>query len=263
MWRWIPKSFGGTAANSTSDIDDTADMLGLRERPPDTVAPPGAHDVHVWAIDLRRGAEAADRALLSGDERARADRFRSPGLRERFTAGRAALRRLLGAYTRRPPARIEFAYNARGKPSLVTKEPIAFNLSHSGDLAVCAIAHAIEIGADVEEVRPVTHAEAIASRFFTPSETAAILARADGDERSLAFLRAWTRKEACVKASGDGLGESLANIEVPVDDQAWCDIVDRRNGRGYRVHAYAIASSHVGATALPPGEWRIDGFSLP
>jgi len=96
MWRWTPKSFGGTAANSTSDIDDTADMLALKERPPDTVAPPGAHDVHVWAIDLRRGA-AADRALLSRDERARADRFRLPGLRERFTAGRAALRRLLGA----------------------------------------------------------------------------------------------------------------------------------------------------------------------
>jgi len=128
---------------------------------------------------------------------------------------------------------------------------------------VCAIAHGIEIGADVEAVRPLARAGGIASRFFTPSETAAILARADGDERSLAFLRAWTRKEACLKASGDGLGESLASVEVPVDDRAWCDIVDRRGGRRYRVHAYAIAATHVGATALPPGEWQIDGFSLP
>src|SRR4051812_16072560 len=84
------KVFRGTAANSTSDIDDTADMLALSERPPETVAPPGAHDVHVWAIDLRQphAGETPDR-VLSRDELARADRFVPPGLRERFVAARA------------------------------------------------------------------------------------------------------------------------------------------------------------------------------
>lgn len=233
-------------------------MLALAPRTAGSVPPPTDREVDLWVIDVAGRGEAGDRRLLAADELARADRFRTAGLRQRFTAARAALRRVLAGYLGLAPESVTFVYGGRGKPALPGGE-LAFNLSHSGPLAVCAVTRQASVGTDVEEIRVCERAGAIAARFFSAAETREIVARS-GHERDLAFLRAWTRKEACLKASGEGLHLPLTAFDVPVDGRAWCDVATAAGS--YRVWAYELGATHVGATALPAGDWQPRAFAL-
>jgi len=175
------------------------------------------NEVHVWAaaLDPVPVRLAALGELLSPDERDRAERYRFPGLRARFTAGRGQLREVLGNYLQLDPARLEFAYPARGKPSLtgLGAGQIHFNLAHSQNLALIAVTRVGEVGVDVEQIRPMRDGEAIAERFFSARESEAFR-RVPVAERDAAFFTLWTRKEAWLKATGDGISESLSKIEV-------------------------------------------------
>lgn len=177
-------------------------------------------DVHVLSasldvpVDLRRPLWAS----LSPDERARAERFRFAVHRDRFVVARALLREILGVFLGVAPGRLAFDYGARGKPSLArpfAAEDLRFNLSHADGLALYAITRGREVGVDVEPVRPLPDAERIAARFFSAREQAALRSLA-APERAEAFFACWTRKEAFLKATGDGLSRPLDAFDVSV-----------------------------------------------
>jgi 4'-phosphopantetheinyl transferase len=158
----------------------------------------------------------ASAALLSDVERQRASRFVFDRDRHRFTVARARLRRLLSARLGVPPEAVGFAYGEHGKPALdrhCTASDLRFNVSHSDGVAVYAFSHGHEIGIDVESIRVIRDADDIAARFFSSRENEAYLAL-DPRDRPLGFFNCWTRKEAFVKALGDGLSHPLDRFDV-------------------------------------------------
>ena len=173
--------------------------------------PLGPGDVHVWKIELDQPADEF-RAMLSADERERASRFRVERGADRYVVGRGALRILLGRYTGASPETLVFRYNGFGKPEL-TGSDVCFNLSHSHEIALIAAARGRAVGVDVERIREQVMIERIAERFFAPAEARAIAALPQ-DRQALAFFNCWTRKEAWIKARGEGLSIPLNSFEV-------------------------------------------------
>ena len=179
----------------------------------------GEDAVHVWAASLDVGA-ARRRALgrhLSRGEVDRAFRLRSDRDRMRFVVARGILRELVGRYLGLEPRRVRFRYGAQGKPAL-DESALAINLSRTGDRALFAFAREREIGVDIERVRQDFPCEHVAAAFFSAAEAAAVRAF-DPHERSEAFFRCWTRKEAYLKARGDGLTVDLASLEVLLNER--------------------------------------------
>ena len=155
-------------------------------------------------------------STLSADEKERAARFYFQRDREHFIVARGALRAILGRYLQRDPTRVGFRYSPHGKPALAMEAPgegLRFNISHSHGLALCAVTRGREIGVDLERVRSIANLEQIAERFFSPGENAeprALPARVKAE----AFFNGWSRKEAYLKARGDGLSLSLDQFDV-------------------------------------------------
>jgi 4'-phosphopantetheinyl transferase len=176
--------------------------------------------VEFYQIDLNPPAEAiqAYRQILSPSEQARADRYVTSNLTRRSIVCRGALRRILGAVLGVPPAEVKFRLGPHGKPSLDTDDPSLlreFNVSHTGDLAVIAIASQRTVGVDVERLdRHVRHDE-LAARFFSPAECRDYFALQES-QRLTAFYRIWTCKEAYLKATGAGLSFPLNRFRVSV-----------------------------------------------
>jgi 4'-phosphopantetheinyl transferase len=181
----------------------------------------GPDELSAWLIPI----DAAPHRLrdltetLSPDEQQRAARFHFERDRVRFIAARGALRRILGRYLNRPPAEIAFAYSPYGKPSLSAEPWLSFNISHSGDWAICAFAQGRRVGVDIELIRRELGEETIAERFFSPREVAD-LRSLPADEQPAAFFRCWTRKEAFVKARGEGLSLPLDRFDVSLRPDA-------------------------------------------
>lgn len=155
-------------------------------------------------------------AELSGSERVRAERFVAERDRVRFVAGRGFLRHILSGYLAIEPARIGIEEMAHGKPSVdAPTGSLYFNLSHTGPFAALAVSRNHDIGVDIEQVRPIT--DGLAERFFSPRECNALDALPEM-QRLPAFFRCWTRKEAFVKATGDGLQRGLETFTVDIAD---------------------------------------------
>lgn len=171
-------------------------------------------DDAIWLADLD-AADAGDTALalLTDDERARAARFVFDTHRRRFIACRAWLRRRLGERLGRDAATLRFEYGPAGKPSL-GGDALRFNVSHSDRYALLAVAQAAEVGVDIERVRPLADMDAVAARVFSAAERDA-LARVPAGRKAEAFFAGWTRKEAYIKARGQGIG-LLGAVEVEV-----------------------------------------------
>src|SRR5712671_5474431 len=177
-------------------------------------------EVQLWRVDLEaiRAAEPRWQALLSSDESTRASRFHFPVDRQRYVATRALLRMILAGYLVMDPKDVNFSYSKEEKPSLASPHngiEITFNVSHSGGIALLAFARRKEIGIDVEQVRGDFDVDAIARRFFSAREQEQ-LAALPNEERFEAFFRCWTRKEAYIKATGDGLSLPLHQFDVSV-----------------------------------------------
>ncbi len=177
-----------------------------------------ANEVHVWAARLEVSAPtlAALRTTLSSMELERAARFRFERHRDRFMVGRGLLRVLLGHYLQAEARELEFTYGSAGKPELKRKPgspPLHFNLAHSGNLALLAITQAGAVGVDVERVRPLKDADDLVARFFSPREHALFKDLPDS-QKPAAFFNLWTRKEAWLKATGEGITHSLHLVEV-------------------------------------------------
>jgi 4'-phosphopantetheinyl transferase len=182
---------------------------------PTDVTPLRDEEVHVWHRPLQPSqSEVADLAKwLSPDELERAQRFRFERNRNEFIFSRGMLRTLLGSYLGNSPADLRFAYSPHGKPSLLDNNPLNFNLSHTEGMMVCAFARHREIGVDIEKIRQDFKVEEIAERFFSIAERQA-LREIPEHSRYAAFFRCWTRKEAYIKARGEGLSHPLHQFDV-------------------------------------------------
>jgi len=146
----------------------------------------------------------------------RARRFVFEQHRRHFIVGRGLLRLILSHYLEIEPGRLEFEYGPQGKPELAgaaASSELNFNLSHSGGLALYAVTYNRQIGVDIEAIRQLEDMEAIAYRFFSAAEYTALMALAP-EERPVGFFNCWTRKEAYIKAVGDGLMYPLEKFDV-------------------------------------------------
>ena len=150
--------------------------------------------------------------MLSPAERARAERFVREADRWRFVISHGALRSILGDYLGLPAAALVFGSLGSGKPFLVSAPEVHFNLSHSAEFAVVAVART-PVGIDIEQIHPFEDESDIASRSFSTAECDALKSLTEA-ERLSAFFRCWTRKEAYVKARGDGLSIPLDSFSV-------------------------------------------------
>jgi len=212
-------------------------------------------DVVIARLDI--GAEAADAsaALLSCDERERAARFAGDRERRRFTVGRARLRQLLGERLAVAPEGIELVYGAGGKPRLHPRfdSDLRFNVSHYQDVAAFAFANGREVGVDVEGVRSLADADAVAALAFSPREHRTYLAL-DPIEKPLGFFNCWTRKEAFVKALGEGLRYPLHRFDVSLvpGEPACLQRVDSTPGEscGWVLDAFTPGPELVGAVVV-------------
>jgi 4'-phosphopantetheinyl transferase len=174
--------------------------------------------IQVWTLSTQAGPEAlaASLEILSGEEKDRAERFRHARSRETFILTRAVVRMLLGRRLECDPRAVSIRYGANGKPALGEERNLYFNVTHSDGLAAIAMTSAVDIGIDLEKVRPFPDLEQIADASFSPEETQEInsLSRA---KRQRAFFSSWTRREAYLKAVGIGLSDSMNQFRVKSD----------------------------------------------
>jgi 4'-phosphopantetheinyl transferase len=182
--------------------------------------PLSSNAVHVWRVRLDPPGALNDVCdLLSDDERGRAARFVQERHRRRFVVAHGALRCILAGYTRRRAAELEFTIGSQGKPALLVRDAgspsLEFNLSHSADLALVAVAWERPVGVDLQHwEREIDHL-ALAERFFSPAERASLRTLAtQHDTLMRGFFAAWSRKEAYLKARGEGVLRGLHHFDV-------------------------------------------------
>jgi 4'-phosphopantetheinyl transferase len=228
--------------------------------------PPGLEleraQVHIWRASL--AGTTADRGwlvpILSPAELHRANRFHFDRDRWRFIAAHTALRVILSRYTAVRPEQIRFHTGDYGKPALAyPRSGLEFNISHSHELLLVAIATGRAVGVDLEHIRPLDDFEAIAQRTFSPLENEA-LAAVPGPQRLESFFRCWTRKEAFIKALGQGLSYPLDQFHVTLapDEPAALLKIDQDPGAVARwsMHAFSPAPGYLAALVVagqPPG----------
>ena len=175
-------------------------------------------EIHVWYASLDQPVATFQRLTqtLSMNERTRAKRFHFKQDKKRFIVGRGILRTILGCYLRIEPSRLQFCYGENGKPALANtlgKGAIHFNLSHSDGLALYFFSQDREIGVDIERVHDIDDIEQIARCFFSVRENVMFRALPKSKKKE-AFFNCWTRKEAYIKAIGDGLTCPLNQFDV-------------------------------------------------
>jgi 4'-phosphopantetheinyl transferase len=210
--------------------------------------------VEVWCISTVVSSAACGQffAVLNADERDRARQFRFDHLRSSFVAARGALRVLLGRYLNATPNCINFNYGSRGKPSLGTQARIQFNVSHSGALAVMVFTLDCDLGVDVEQIRPLPDIQEIATQFFCVDEAAELMSLT-AHERERAFFLCWTRKEAYIKAVGDGLYVPLNSFRVtlrPTEPARLIQLNDNSEAAmAWSLHDLSVTSNYAAALA--------------
>lgn len=185
-----------------------------------------AGEIHVWRVPL----DSIEMPPSTAGEAARAARFRTPDLQRRYLRSHAALRAILAGYTE---ARLDFAVSGTGKPFLPAAPHVKFNLSHSREMALVAVTLEVEVGVDVEWIRPMPDYRDIAERFFPPSQAAQVTDEAD-------FFRRWTRLEAVVKACGTGI---YGIAEEPAGE--------------WTIEELPVVSGYSAAVAAPRGGMRV------
>lgn len=210
----------------------------------------------LWRVDLDQPVAAASHASLSAGELARAARFVFARDRQRYIAAHAALRQVLAqhladaGYAAPVGDPLAFVAGRFGKPALAVAAGLHFNLSHSHGTGLVAVSQDSELGVDVEQLRPMTDAVAMAAAYFTPAEQSALVACDPGAARDRAFLTCWTRKEACLKALGIGLYLATRGFEVGVLPSA--QVVEIATPEGIEhLHLHSFADGDLlGALAL-------------
>ena len=220
------------------------------------------NEVHVWKIDLKAPGLSENRETLSKDEKARAARFRFHTDGDRFIAARSSLRTILGRYLWTRPAELKFGINPFGKPHLVVQDKLGlrFNLSHSHEIALLALARNRDVGVDIEFMRRDFATDEVAESFFSRSEVNQ-LASIASELKTEAFFNCWTRKEAYIKARGEGLSFPLDQFDVSFAPDAPAALLANRRDRGevsrWSFQALSPAPGYAAALAVEAGFSRL------
>lgn len=233
---------------------------------------PAAADLsssEVYVVRLPLAGAADSRALrdtLDARERDRADRLVHQTDRRLFIAAHALMREVLGRCLRQPPGAIRIETARHGKPRLADQSiGLHFNLSHTGDIALLALARDREVGIDVERHRPID-ALKMSRRFFSSAEHEA-LCRISPRDRLRAFYRGWTRKESFVKAIGCGLGSSLRDFDVSLAGRGTQMLQGRRGACAtsvpWTILPLAVPVGHTAALTAAGYGWRVSYRTAP
>ena len=228
---------------------------------------PARREVHVWCVplDVPTEATAGLHATLTDDERERSAGFRLERDRRRFIVARGALRGLLGRYLGTCPGHVRLVHTAFGKPELHSEfgGRLRFNLSHSADRALIAMAADADVGVDLEYIRALPDYADIARRFFSADEVAS-LNSLPTRLHAQAFFSCWTKKEAYVKACGDGLAMPLTSFSVPLTTDPAHTRAELGGGsndatpaRRWSLYTLQPAPSYVGALVVEGSGWRL------
>ena len=245
-------------------------MSGFPSRSPAAGLEVAPGTIHVWSIRLDPAAERVEQLgrSLAADEWQRANRFRFEKHRRQYVVGRGALRALLAAYLGIRPQDVQFTYGPRGKPFLappLNAGGLQFNLSNSDELALVGFVLGSEIGVDVEYRRPMPDCEQIAERFFSQSEREALRAIA-APRKEEAFFNCWTRKEAYLKAVGEGLAAPLDSFDVtlaPGDPPRMLALEgDAERAARWWLHHLRPAEDYIGAVAIEGGVWKVETWAF-
>lgn len=229
--------------------------------PPKTFAL-SAGEVHVWRTAAASSPAQEQRLAqwLLPEERARAARYKFERDQRRAIVTQGTLRRLLGWYLDQPPEKFRFVTGPHGKPALLEPASLRFNLSHSHGLVLLAFAWNVELGVDVETLRPEVEAEQLTKRYFSPAEQTE-WERLPATERRLGFFLGWTRKEAYLKGRGEGLSRPLDSFSVSLTPgQPAClvqDTLDPKALQAWSLQALEPGPERVGALAVAGAGCRL------
>ena len=226
--------------------------------------------VQIWQIPLQVSDERSPaiihqyRRCLSPDEKAKADRFRFEKDQRRFIVARGTLRHLLARQLDQKPQQVSFCYGTYGKPT-VSLDPSSkalagadrdfhFNLSHSGEIALCALGHKRKVGVDIEQVKTIQRLDGMMRRTLIDSEQRQVKSALGNSQQSRAFLQRWTCKEAYLKAIGLGLTQSMQTIEVQMEPPKLLQVPEDC-AEGWRLHLVDLSEvnlseDYVGALAV-------------
>jgi 4'-phosphopantetheinyl transferase len=199
--------------------------------------------------------------LLDSREQERAARFHFPDDRARFIVGRGLLRKCLGSYLQRDPAGIELTYTDLKRPVLAGSDDIDFSISHTHDLVALAVTSGARVGVDLEFIQPNLDLSELALRIFSP-EDLRLFQAVPNDEKHVAFYRAWTRKEAYLKARGEGIAGGLQEVSVSFAPGNVGSIHDSRKSCGagnWRLQALPVPEGYAGTLACDDAKKRLDG----
>ena len=228
------------------------------------------NEAHVWLASLEQ-PESVMRQLkqtLSSEELFRAGKFHFDKDRHHFMVARGVLRTLLSRYLQMQPARLQFAYNANGKPSLdmpLHEKTLHFNLSHSHNQALLVFSYAGSVGVDIEYMRPDVAFEQVARVSFSPREQALLLAL-PLEERQSAFYACWTCKEAYIKGRGTGLSLEPNLFDVaflPGEPAALlASREDPREPAHWTLQALEPGAGYAGALAVEGHGWNLRCYNF-
>jgi 4'-phosphopantetheinyl transferase len=237
--------------------------LPLREWDSRAPAPIGTDDfpgaiTKVWLARMARteGEMSQLTSLLNPAEQVRADQFKAEHPRHQFIFGRAVLRQILGACLNVAPSVVAFGYHPAGKPFLwqpVSEPQLHFNLSHSKDLILVAVSRGLEVGVDLEWIHGVEDCASLEPRIFSARERAELHALPQAHQRTACF-NGWTRKEAWLKATGQGLVDHLGEIEVTIAPGREPQFLSLPGGPQtlprWTLHALALPVDYAGALVV-------------
>ncbi len=220
-------------------------------------------EVHLWRTWLDRPYSQMPylTEILSEDEQARAGRIKIDKAKRHFVAGRGMLRDILSRYLRLKPAAVAFEYGPQAKPRPAAGSvDLRFNVTHSHGLMLVAITRAREIGVDVEKLRPMPDAGRIAERFFSAVEKTALQAAPSG-QTTEAFFACWTRKEAYLKAVGDGITRPLDSFDVSLTPGQPAQLLrvadDPAEVDRWSLRSFTPMPGFIAALAVEGHNWRL------
>lgn len=229
------------------------------------------NEIHLWQASLDLPALPVQnlRQTLAADELGRAKRFHFQKDRERFIVTRGVLRAILSRYLHIAPQQLRFTYSPYGKPALAHEtggDTLCFNLSHSHDLALYAITRNRQVGIDLEYLRALPDMEQVAQRFFSAQENS-VLDTLPQNQRLEAFFNCWTRKEAYIKARGEGLSFRLDQFDVslmPGEPAALLTVRgDSCEAARWSLQELEPAPGYVAALAVEGHGWHLHCWQWP
>ncbi|NEQ52084.1 MAG: 4'-phosphopantetheinyl transferase superfamily protein [Leptolyngbya sp. SIO3F4] len=219
----------------------------------------GRTTLDLWRIPLEQTVQLD---VLSEDELNRFKRYRFEADQRKFAVARSSLRKILARYSQQTPAGLTFDYGPYGKPFLRDNGSLQFNLSHSGEYALCGVARQI-VGLDIELLRSMDRLEGLIKRCLAPCEQED-LAHIPPNQQSTAFLKYWTCKEAYLKATGQGISESLQAIAVTFTPYPELKVP----GPSWQLKIFTPCDGYTAAVVTSPGInkirlWQSDWLTSP